>query len=105
VDKSGLLSHEEEDRLGFAHDTHPQFRIGAYTFGYVRDVWNTDSLSVGVGGDLTFYSKPAILDSVYGNNPKSYKFFIRLRPARMKMDDHSGHSATGGSADSAHDKH
>jgi hypothetical protein len=104
VDKSGLLSHEEEDRLGFAHDTHPQFRIGAYTFGYMRDVWNTDNLSVGVGGDLTFYSKPAILDSVYGNAPKSYKFFIRLRPARMKMDGHAGHGATNNSGD-AHDKH
>lgn len=106
VDKSGLLSHEEEDRLGFAHDTHPQFRIGAYTFGYVRDVWNTESLSVGLGGDLTFYSKPAILDSVYGNNPKSYKFFIRIRPARMKMDAHAGHDATSSSsAGDAHDKH
>jgi hypothetical protein len=107
VDKSALLSHEEEDRLGFAHDSHPQFRIGAYTFGYVRDVWNTDKLSVGVGGDLTFYSKPAILDSIYGNNPKSYKFFIRLRPARMKMSDHSGHGATHNSDEhgAAHDKH
>jgi hypothetical protein len=105
VDKSGLLSHEEEDRLGFAHDTHPQFRIGAYTFGYVRDVWNTESLSVGLGGDLTFYSKPAILDSIYGNNPKSYKFFIRIRPARMKMDGHAGHDANSSSAGDAHDKH
>ena len=106
VDKTGILSHEEEDRLGFAHDSHPQFRIGAYTFGYVRDVWNTKNLSVGVGGDFTFYSKPAILDSVYGDNPKSYKFFIRLRPGRMKMDGHSGHNATqSGSANDAHDKH
>jgi hypothetical protein len=106
VDKSELLDHAELDRLGFAHGTHPQFRIGAYTFGYVRDVWNTENLSVGMGGDLTFYSKPAILDSVYGNNPKSYKFFIRIRPARMKMDGHAGHDATGSSsADDAHDKH
>ena len=105
VDKSELLDHAELDRLGFAHDTHPQFRIGAYTFGYARDVLNTESMSVGVGGDLTFYSKPAILDSVYGNSPKSYKFFIRLRPARMKMDSHAGHNTTSGSADGAHDKH
>jgi hypothetical protein len=107
VDKSELLDHAELDRLGFAHDTHPQFRIGAYTFGYVRDVWNTNNLSIGVGGDLTFYSKPAILDSVYGNNPKSYKFFIRLRPARMRMDGHTGHDTVDGGADKhgAHDKH
>ncbi|HYO98691.1 MAG TPA: hypothetical protein VER76_00585 [Pyrinomonadaceae bacterium] len=105
VDKSELLSHEELDRLGFAHGTHPQFRVGAYTFGYVRDVWNTDKVSVGVGGDLTFYSKPALLDSVYGSNPKSYKFFIRLRPARMKMDGHSGHGTEKKSSGGAHDKH
>jgi hypothetical protein len=108
VDKSELLRHAELDALGFDHDTHPQFRIGAYTFGYVRDVWNTDKMSVGVGGDFTFYSKPAILDSIYGGSPKSYKFFVRLRPGRMKMDGHANHNdATTGNKDAhdAHDKH
>lgn len=105
VDKSELLRHSELHTLGFDHDTHPQFRIGAYTFGYVRDVWNTDKLSVGLGGDLTFYSKPAILDSVYGNSPKSYKFFLRLRPGRMKMDGHGNHNAGSKDAHDAHDKH
>jgi hypothetical protein len=107
VDKSELLRHDELHTLGFDHDTHPQFRIGAYTFGYVRDVWNTDKMSVGVGGDFTFYSKPAILDSIYGGNPKSYKFFLRLRPGRMKMDGHANHGAATDSKDAhdAHDKH
>jgi hypothetical protein len=45
-----------------------------------------------LGGDFTFYSKPEILDAVYGRNPTSYKFFIRLRPAKMKMSEHGGHS-------------
>lgn len=106
VDRNQLLRHADLDALGFDHDTHPQFRIGAYTLGYVRDVWNTDQMSVGLGGDFTFYSKPAILDAVYGNNPKSYKFFVRIRPARMKRDGHSGHGTeqkSGGAA--AHDKH
>jgi hypothetical protein len=107
VDKSELLRHDELHTLGFDHDTHPQFRIGAYTLGYVRDVWNTDKMSVGVGGDFTFYSKPAILDSIYGGSPKSYKFFVRLRPGRMKMDGHANHNAATGSKDAhdAHDKH
>ncbi|MDQ1593141.1 MAG: hypothetical protein QOG71_3768 [Pyrinomonadaceae bacterium] len=107
VDKNELLRHAELDALGFDHDTHPQFRIGAYTFGYVRDVWNTERMSIGVGGDLTFYSKPEILDSLYGNNPKSYKFFLRFRPGRMKMDGHGDHNNTttvNGNND-AHDKH
>ncbi|HZH31054.1 MAG TPA: hypothetical protein VEY11_09860 [Pyrinomonadaceae bacterium] len=105
VDKSELLTHSEADRLGFEHDTHPQFRVGAYTFGYVRDVWNTDKLSVGLGGDLTFYSKPAILDSLYGGSPRSYKFFLRLRPGRMKMDGHAGHGKTTDARQDAHDAH
>ncbi|HYG12064.1 MAG TPA: hypothetical protein VD835_19100, partial [Pyrinomonadaceae bacterium] len=107
VDKTGLLRHSELHTLGFDHDTHPQFRIGAYTLGYVRDVWNTDKLSVGIGGDFTFYSKPAILDSIYGDSPRSYKFFLRFRPGRMKMDAHGNHNNTVNSTDAhgAHDKH
>lgn len=91
VDKGGLLSREERLRLGIA-DSHPMFRIGAYTFGAARDIWNTEKLSVAIGTDLTFYSKPDTLDSIYGDNPTSYRFFIRLRPTRMTM---SGHGHTG----------
>jgi hypothetical protein len=92
VDKGGLLSRDERLRLGIA-DTHPLFRIGAYTFGAARDIWNTEKLSVAIGTDFTFYSKPDTLDSIYGNNPTSYRFFIRLRPTRMSMSGqgHTGH--------------
>ncbi|CAN5184756.1 hypothetical protein BH18ACI2_BH18ACI2_17030 [soil metagenome] len=90
VDKKDLLRHEDLELLGFDHDfEHPQFRIGAYTFGYVRDVWEMDKLSIGVGGDMTFYSKPARLDQLYGRNPTSYKFFVRVRPGKMSMN-HGG---------------
>jgi hypothetical protein len=107
ADKSELLRHSELDALGFDHDAHPQFRIGAYTFGYVRDVWDTERMSVGIGGDFTFYSKPAPLDSIYGDSPKSYKFFLRLRPGRMKMEGHGGHDNNAGdkNAHDAHDRH
>jgi hypothetical protein len=82
VDKNGLLNSTERLRLGIT-DSHPLFRIGAYTFGAARDVWETDKFTVAVGGDVTFYSKPAMLDSVYGNNPTSYHFFVRFRLGRM----------------------
>jgi hypothetical protein len=82
ADKNGLLSHDEARALGFTSD-HPSFRIGAYTLGYARDVWNTDRLSVALGSDLTFYSKPDALDTVYGTHPASYRFFLRVRPSRM----------------------
>jgi hypothetical protein len=84
VDKTGLLNAQERATLGITN-SHPIFRIGAYTLGYSRDVWTTDKLSVALGSDVTFYSKPAILDSVYGDNPVSYRFFVRLRPSRMSM--------------------
>ena len=92
VDKKELLRHADLHRLGFEDDVHPQFRIGAYTFGYARDIWNTDKLSLAVGGDATIYSKPDALDAIYGRHPVSSKFFIRIRPGKMSMSDHSNHN-------------
>jgi hypothetical protein len=84
VDKTGLLNASERAGLGITN-SHPLFRIGAYTFGYTRDVWTTERFNVALGSDVTFYSKPAVLDSVYGERPTSYRFFIRVRPSRMSM--------------------
>jgi hypothetical protein len=84
VDKNELLRAADRALLGIADD-HPSFRIGAYTFGGARDIWNTSSLSMAVGSDLSFYSKPTILDRLYGSNPVSWRLFFRVRPARMDM--------------------
>ena len=91
ADKNQLLREADRISLGIA-DHHPSFRIGAYTAGGARDIWNTEKTSVAIGSDLTFYSKPSILDSIYGSNPVSWKLFVRIRPARMSMGDmHSMH--------------
>jgi hypothetical protein len=90
VDKVDLLDHAEADRLGI-RDHHAIFRVGAYTFGAARDIWNTSKFSLALGGDVTFYSKPEALDPVYGNNPVSYKLFFRIRPNKMAMSGHTGH--------------
>jgi hypothetical protein len=90
VDKDDLLRPVDRTLLGISAD-HPSFRIGAYTFGGVRDIWNTDKVSVGIGSDFTFYSKPAILDRLYGNNPVSWKFFLRIRPGKMDMSMNGKH--------------
>jgi hypothetical protein len=82
VDKNKLLRADDRLRLGIT-DHHPSFRIGAYTFGGARDVWTAEKLSMAIGGDFTFYSKPSRLDSIYGDNPTSYHFFIRFRPGKM----------------------
>jgi hypothetical protein len=90
TDRNSLLRDEDRLRLGIT-EHHPSFRIGAYTFGGVRDLWQSEKLSVGLGSDITFYSKPAILDSIYGSNPVSWKLFLRLRPGKMKMSSMHGH--------------
>ena len=63
---------------------HQSFRIGSYTFGGVRDLVQNKVGQVGLGASVTFYSKPAVLDPVYGNNPVSFSVFLRLRPGRMQ---------------------
>ncbi len=88
-DKNSILRAADRQLLGIT-DHHPSFRIGGYTFGGARDLWTSEQLSVALGGDVTFYSKPAILDPVYGNNPTGFHFFLRLRPGKMKMDHSSG---------------
>jgi hypothetical protein len=82
VDKNELLRATDRALLGITDD-HPTFRIGAFTFGGARDVWNTDKISMAIGSDVTFYSKPAVLDQLYGDQPVSWKLFLRLRPAKM----------------------
>jgi hypothetical protein len=94
VDKDELLRAADRALLGITED-HPSFRIGAYTFGGVRDLWTTDKVQFGIGSDLTFYSKPAILDAIYGNNPVSWKLFFRIRPGKMDMSMHGMHGTSG----------
>jgi hypothetical protein len=90
VDKNELLRAADRAKLGIKQD-HPSFRIGAYTFGGVRDVWNKDKFSLGIGSDITFYSTPAVLDRIYGNNPVSWRLFIRLRPRSVEMNHAGNH--------------
>jgi len=89
VDKNALLRHEDRLRLGIT-EHHPSFRIGAYTFGGARDIWSKEKLLVALGGDITFYSKPAQLDVIYGDRPVSYRFFIRFRPGKTSMSQMHG---------------
>jgi hypothetical protein len=71
VDKGELL---------WPDPTPPTFRIGAYTLGGVRDLVQNEHWQLGLGADVTFYSKPAALDPVYGDSPVSFHVFLRLRP-------------------------
>jgi len=73
----------DKDELFPQAPIHPAYRIGAYTFGGVRDLVHNQHWQVGFGGDVTFYSKPAVLDPVYGKNPVSFHLFMRIRPGSM----------------------
>jgi hypothetical protein len=84
VDKNALLRDGDRARLGIT-DHHASFRIGAYNFGGARDIWTRPKLSIAIGSDLTFYSKPAILAPIYGGNPVSWKVYLRFRPGKMDM--------------------
>ena len=65
------------------------YRIGAYTFGGVRDLIQDRAWQLGLGADVTLYSKPAALDAAYGIRPVSFQIFLRMRPA--KASGHHSH--------------
>ncbi len=70
----------DKDELFPEAPANPSFRIGAYTFGGVRDLTHNERWQLGLGADVTFYSKPTVLDPIYGDNPVSFRIFLRLRP-------------------------
>ena len=95
VDKPGLLEENIFGRAG-TDQFHPignglqvgnsfeqAFRIGAFTFGGVRDIVTDPKLRVGIGADVTFYRVPDPLHTIYGASPRSFHLFVRLRPGKM----------------------
>jgi hypothetical protein len=78
----------DKDELFPQAAVHPSYRIGAYTFGGTRDLVQNRVWQLGMGADVTFYSKPAALDAAYGNRPVSFQIFLRARPGLQT----AGHS-------------
>jgi hypothetical protein len=50
----------------------------------VRDFIQNERWQVGLGADMEFYSKPAVLDAFYGESPVSFHVFLRVRPGRSR---------------------
>ena len=96
VDKEGLLQENIFGRpglnashlVGNGPDTNNHsdqaFRVGAFTFGGVRDIIAGAKLRVGIGADVTFYHVPDGLKPIYGSNPSSFHVFLRMRPGKIK---------------------
>lgn len=71
----------DKDELFPKQPALPTFRIGAFTFGGAHDLVQSRLWKLALGGDVTFYSKAAVLDATYGKNPVSFQVFLRLRPS------------------------
>lgn len=55
-------------------------RVQAYTTGYDREFSWVPGVSTALGGQVTFYSKPAFLTPLYGAHPAGVVVFVRFRP-------------------------
>lgn len=78
TDKDELFGHDETAGSPFPSGI---FLIKAFTLGYSRDLFLIAPLEIGAGGSATFYSFPDDLNPFYGNSPKSFVFFLRIRLA------------------------
>ncbi|HLX76692.1 MAG TPA: hypothetical protein VKR26_18225 [Terriglobales bacterium] len=56
-------------------------RVQAYTAGYDREFAWMRGVSSALGGQVTFYGKPAFLTPIYGAHPLGFLLFLRFRPA------------------------
>jgi hypothetical protein len=70
------LEHKRQRPEGVPHQ---RTRVGAATFGYVRNFPGLGAVESGVGGSLTAYRFASRLDPVYGGAPVSFNVFVRLR--------------------------
>jgi hypothetical protein len=61
------------------------FAISSATLGYVHDV-HLRSIDIGFGAGISAYRFPETLETVYGDDPRSYVLFVRIRPSQMKME-------------------
>ena len=78
----------DKDELFPQAAVHPAYRIGAYTFGGVRDFVQNRAWQLGLGADVTVYSRPAVLDAAYGSYPVSFQVFLRVRPGAGEVHHH-----------------
>ena len=72
---------------GVVHRPHPAELVDpiqAATAGAVRDVVVTRRLAFGLGGDVTFYGLPPLLQVTHGAHPISMHLFVRVSPASWR---------------------
>lgn len=66
-------------------DEHDLFWVGAYSIGYMRELYENRGLNVGLGTQVSFYQNPDGLVPYYGGtNHRGWQIFLRFRPSLMK---------------------
>ena len=86
LDKNHLYSRGEmvgkelpHTHDGFLQPMHEVMNIGAFTLGYTRDLADHGyPAGSGIGGDMTMYYVPLMLQESYGT-PLSFHVFLRYR--------------------------
>jgi hypothetical protein len=80
--------------------------IQAFTAGIVRDIARVKALSVGLGGDVTFYRLPPLLQITHDAHPVSFHVFLRIARSsptgRMWNTTMAGHDAVHGTMGEHH---
>jgi hypothetical protein len=79
VDRDELFSDQPALAEQLARTAGSSFRIGAYTFGYTRDIGTFHKIETGIGANLTSYCLPGTIKPYYGDHPLGFNFFLRLR--------------------------
>ena len=69
----GHADHHDDEGLA------PEW-VTALTAGVARDVLTFRGFEVAVGGDITAYRVPSVLQAAYGDSPVSFHLFLRVRP-------------------------
>lgn len=73
-----LLIGERPLPIGF--EESPLTHVGAFTFGYNRDIDLIPHLASAIGAQITAYHVGSPLQPIYGSSPIGTNVFIRLRP-------------------------
>lgn len=63
--------------------------VKAFTVGGVRDIARVRGAAIGLGGDVSFYGVPPLLQNTHDEHPVSFKLFVRVARAdlaRRKWD-------------------
>jgi len=79
VDKDELFTDQPDLAAQLARTAGSSFRIGAYTFGYTRDIGIFEKIETGIGGNITTYSLPGAIKPYYGDHPFGVNLYLRLR--------------------------